>query len=517
MAPPSRKKPKPPKIIFPRDYNIAVRGALYRVYARPLVPARAAGHPFRNKTVFDITNLVESISWSSSNEEGGAVTGSVTLRNPGNFLGVLVAGSKIIVKQASPFIANVDIDSLRKRRYVTILEMIVQEREKQQVEQLMSLTLGDRLTYLNQGKLDFKYVKKKGKRSPTASSIIRAEATKQRIPWTKDSIPTTTIAIPKAMGTQTTALSFFAGVLKLHNKLVDKANGKKPAPPNWDINMRTGVLTIRPKKPPTRVWYINEGNFVGEPSYRESTKGFATRVVATAKNTTYKEKKNQDGSISKRKKGIKKKLKITVTNEAMAAVYGLITHTEKVAGNVTPEKLRRVANSVLAKKCRMTRELSFTCPALPNIWPGSKVFLNMPTYGMKGLFAVKAIEYSITGTEGPMMSLTVDAGSVSIVSEAAPVITKVARTKLHNDGRTVTVYYKGADPVTYKHPKSWRVHKVTIVRAADLPEHERPAKGETVLITYVNKKSRRVPNKVEYPPGLVAVTDEGYIPTAGLA
>lgn len=522
---PRRPKVKPPKLLFPRDYNVAHRGALFRVYARPLVPARNAGSPYLNKPLIDITNLVESVQWTSSTEEGGAVTGSVTVRNPGNYLGILVTGSKIIVKQANPFLSQVDDKSLLKRPYVPILEMIVQERDKQQVTQTMTLTLGDRLTYLNQGKRDFKFVKKKGKKGPTASYILRKVCTDERIPWTKASIPTTTIEIPKAVGTQTNVLTFFAGVLKIHNKLMDKAQDrtaagkKKPNPPNWEIQMRTGVLTIRPKRPPTHAWYINEDNFVGEPSYRESAKGFATRVIATGKSSTRKPKKNKDGTQSKNGKTVKKKLTVTVTNEAMASVYGLIVHTEKVSGNITPEKLRRVAENVLAKKSRMLRELSFTCPALPNIWPGSKVYLNLPTYGMKGLFAVKVAEYTVTGTEGPMMNLTVDAGSVSVVREStqggkALKVTKVLRP----NATTVKVFYAGGQSQTYQHPKKLKIKTAVPVTKANAKRLGRDPVDEVglVLVTFVKgKKTHEIRPLYGYPKGLVAVTDEGYVTPGG--
>ena len=475
----------------------------------PLFPARAKGHPFQGKKVIDITNMVESITWTSSTEESGAVTGSVSLKNPGNYLGILVAGSRIIVKQASPFIGAVDVQSLRRRRYIPILDFVVQERDKQVTDAVLELTLGDRLTYLNKGKRDFNFAKKKGRRAPTASFILRKVCTDERIPWNKDSIPTTTIGLPKVSASDTTILAFFAKVLKLHNQLVDKRNGKRPPPVNWDIHMRTGLLTIRPKRPPRTAWYLSETNFVGQPSYRESAKNFATRVIAVGKGTTYHKKKKKDGTPAKSKKAVKSKHKVEVTNDAMAAVYGLITHTEKVSGNVTQDKLRRIANSVLAKKSRMTRELTFTCPGLPDVWPGSKVWLNLPSYGMKGLFAVKSVEFSITGQDGPMMTVTVDAGSIAVIGEAAPYILPVTGVRRPN-ATTVKVFYKGSDPVVYKHPKGWRIHKTKVVHSKDVAEHERPKKGETVIVTFVNKKSITIPNKVTFPPGLVTVAEEGY-------
>lgn len=512
----TRKKPaKKPKLYTPHDFNIGNRGQLYQVWARPLIPARAAGHPFRNKKLINITPLVESVSWSSSDEESGAITGNLTVRNPGNWLGILVAGSKVIIKEAKPFltgVANPEFGNTSTKNFRPILEMMVQERDKQQTEMTMSVTLADRLTYLKNGEHDFNFAKKKGKKAPTASEIIRSVCKKERIPFNKHSIPKTRIGIDKISAEDSTILDFFVSVLKKHNELVDKRNGKKGPPPNWDISMRTGILVIRPRRPQGWAWVLNENQFLGEPSYRESSKELATKVTVTGKGTTYKSKKNKDGSTSKRRKAIRKKIEVSVQDDLMIATYGLIHHKEKVSGNLTPERAKRVAYSVLAKKSRMQRELSFSCPALPEIWPGIKVHLHLPSYGMKGLFTVKAVEYTITGAEGPMMNLTIDAGNVSVVTESAPRIVRVKRTRLRKNGRTVDIYWSDKHTIAYTHPKRFKVARVEIVHVEDLPESERARFGESVLIHYTNKKKVRIQNRVTYPQGLVSVTDEGYIP-----
>lgn len=533
--PESRRRPKPPKLLTPENYNIGDRGAFYRVYAQPLVPAQATGHPFRFKRVFDITSMVESIQWQSNVEEAGAVTGSIQLRNPGNFLGVIVPGSKVIVKARNPFIVNnLQSSANRKQRYATVLEFIVRDRDKQVTEIMMNLTLADRLSYLKTGDHDFNYTKRKGKKAPTASSIITDVCRKKSVPFNATSIPRTTLPINKATQESGTILDFIVSVLKKHNQLVDKKNGKLPPPANWEIHMRTGVLTVRPKRPPTSVWAIDERYFMSEPSYSESIEDLATRIVVTGKNEEYEDKASEtdeDGETTAKKK-VKKPVKATAQNEQMIRVYGLIEKQVKLDGKVTPERAQRVANAELAKATRAKREFTFRCPALPNIWPSSKVNLYCPSYGMQGLFTVKSIDYQISGEDGPMMTLTVDAGAVASYVEAAPRIVPVKATKLFKTtnrnsgifaGRTVGIYWDDKSSLLYTHPKRYRVAKVEIVRSASLPEHERPTKGETVLITYTRKVrggrqnvTVRIRNKVTFGRGLVAVTAEGYIPTSNL-
>ena len=249
----------------------------------------------------------------------------------------------------------------------------------------------------------------------------------------------------------------------------------------------------------------------------------ATKVTATGKNTTHKEKKNKDGSTAK-KKAIKKKITAVATDPAMVQVYGLIEHIEKLTGNITQERAQRVANRTLNSLSQMQRELSFTCPALPSIWVGGKVHLNIPSYGLKGNFAVTATEYSVTGTDGPKMTLTIDAGSVSLISEALGEsrIIAVKRIQLWpkphagQHAKKVIVHYADGAEVVHEHKPLWRVKSAVRVKLSDVPEYAQAKKGETVLIKYTNGKHYTVPNRVIYGKGLVAITDEGYIPAVQL-
>lgn len=530
MAKP-RRKPKQPKLLRPQNYNIGSQGVYYRVFAQPLVTARAVGHPFRGRKVIEITPYVSSISWSTSVEEAGAVVGKVDLKNPGNVLGIIVAGSKIIIRARVPFVGSIDGNDTRKHKYTTILEMIVKEREKETTEFTLSLSVEDRLSYLKNGEHDFTYQKKKGKKGPTASFIIKDICRKKSIPFSKTSIPTTTVQLSKVTQEKASILNFFVETLKKHNQQVDKKNGKRPAPPNWDIHMRTGILTITPKRQPKAVWMLDERYFVSSPSYRESAQEFATRVTVKGKTTTYKKKYNKDGTVAKKKKAVKKDIKVVREDRQMIRVYGLIEKVLSLPGDVTKEEAVRAANVELNKATQMKRELSFSCPALPNIWAGSKVYLRFPSYGMNGFFTVIGVEYQVSGSDGPTMSITVDAGKVSSIVEAAPRIITVKQAAVYKRdnlnlgiraGRTVLVTWSDGKSIRYTHPNRLRVKSVRIVRSSTVPEFDRPDKGETVLITYTKKKrggrnhvTVRIRNRITFGAGLVPVTQEGYLTEGG--
>lgn len=526
-----RRNPKQPRLLSPQNYNIGSRETLYRVYAQPLIPARAIGHPFRGRKVIDITSYVSTLSWSTSVEEAGAVAGTVQLKNPGNVLGILVAGSKIIIRARVPFIGALSGKEARNYRYTTILEMIVKEREKETTEFDLTLTVEDRLSYLKTGEHDFAYKKKKGKRGPTASFIIKDICRKKAIPFSKTSIPKTNVELSSVTQEKASILNFFVETLKKHNQAVDKKNGKRPAPPNWDIHMRTGILTITPKRQPSAVWLIDERYFVSSPSYRESAQEFATRVIVKGKTKTYKKKYNKDGTEAKKKKAVKKEIKVVRQDPEMIRVYGLIEKRVNLSGDITQEDAVKAANVELNKATQMQRELSFNCPALPNIWAGSKVYLHFPSYGMKGFFTVISVEYQVSGSDGPTMSVTVDAGKVSTIVEAAPRIITVKRAAVYKRddlkrgiraGRTVLVTWSDGTSVRYTHPNRYKVKSVQIVRSISVPEFDRPTKGETVVITYTQKKrggknfvSVRIPNRVTFGAGLVPVTQEGYLNEGG--
>lgn len=522
-----RRQQKKPITLSPEYYNLNDQGKFYRVFARPLVVARAAGHPFKGKKLIDITSYVTDISWSSSVDEAGSVSGTVSIKNIGNILGILVAGSRIIVQAQVPLLSGSRSGSSIKYKYETILQLIVNERDKNQIEFTLDLSVADRLSYLNTGEYDFTYKKKKGQRGYTASYIIKDVCRKKSIPFTKESIPTTNVSLNTVTQEKGTILQFFTTVLKSHNQLVDKKNGKKPAPPNWDINMRTGVLTIRPKKPQKYAWRIDERYFVADPSYHESLKDFATRIVVTGKQSEKKDKYNKDGSKAKGQKTVKKTIKVTKEDPNMIRVYGLIEKQVSLSGNVNHDIATKAANTELQKATRMKRELSFTCPALPNIWPGSKVYLHFPSYGMKGLFTVTSCEYHISGSDGPTMGITVDAGSVSTNVEAAPRIIAIKRAALHKRdnkslgikaGKTVSITWEDGKSITYTHPSLLQVKSVEVVHRKGLSEFEVPTKAETVVITYTKKRkggksfvSVRIKNRVTFGKGIESVTDEGYV------
>ena len=503
-----------------------------KILAYPLYKAQDKRHPYYNQPQLDITTFVESIDFSSTKDESGIITGSITFRNPNNYLGILVDGSRILVMVTSDLLKGIK-PTIKQSSYLPYIQLIINERDKDHKELQVQGNLIDRMSFLNQDSRDFSYTKsKKRPKGWTAHEIIRDVCTKNTIPFRNQDIPKTDIYIDKISATKVSTLAFFNKVLNEHNKRLDQQRKaalkkiknektrKKEAKqfkktPNWLIDFRSGTLVITPDIKATRMWLISEP-MISESSYHESTKKMITEITVQGKFRKEVKKFNKDGKVAKRKKVLRKSVSVTVRDPQLAATYGVIQDQVKIAGSITYDQALKRAQAELKSRAKVIREFSFTCPFLPGIWPGSQLYLNVPSYGIEGIFKVTSSGVTISGADGNNMQIVVDAGTSIATAESTPKVisvTSVKKVGQHNDF-DVIINYASGQPITIRPPKRTSAFKFVGYEIETNPD---PADYgrlyQTVLIKRTNKKfNQRIPNRLEDTSSIVLVTDEGYAP-----
>lgn len=356
-----------------------------------------------NLTQIDITDFVTSIGWSASTEQN-FVEVSIDLDNRGQLFNWLPPGTLFLLQSRSP----------RWRaggQYSTFLSvyMFEIERTNEGGSETMSVTAYDRLKWMGESKPGNKTYKvdKRHKRGWTSRQIIADICKRVKMPV--GSLGIRNIYIKK-IELKGDALEQVNAVIKhVAQKTPEKNDKYRIHAANGKMNI---VKTITDTKKVKSALLFNDSTGLENANLSIKPKeGFATqlKVIPSTKWRT------QQWKNSKHKGKVPKGYKsdaiiVNPTDKNIQKVFGIITKENKEIGrkhNLSRAGLIRLARGELNRQMAFIQEAQFTARGQLGIWPETWVYLASARLGVRGLFSVKSVSYTLSG--GVLtMTLTVD-------------------------------------------------------------------------------------------------------------
>lgn len=348
---------------------------------------------FLSLTNVDITDFVQSFSWTDSEDEH-AISASITLDNYRGTFNQIPSGTRIILQTRRPFY---NFSGNTKGKFYPYLTLFVLDKTRSGDGGTQSLQyqLYDRSYWLANNPVKHRVFKadKKHPKGWTASEMIRAMAKDLGI--TVGTIDTTDSRVKRHE-----VKSNFLGELQKILRLDKSSTGRNL---KYDVHMRDGTLNVVRENPtPKRVWHFTDPDTIEDGTLTESLgDNFATKLTVHSREKKFK--KNSRG----KKSAYFKKISVTVSSASHVKAFGVIHKTIKVKGNHTPAELKKIAENRLREAVRGERSFEFSARGVPFLFVGSRVFITSKYFGIRGMVRIKAISYNVdNGTFS--MQMTVD-------------------------------------------------------------------------------------------------------------
>lgn len=336
----------------------------------------------------DITNYVTDLSWGSS-EEDKYVQASVTLDNTHRVFSGIPAGTQIVIERRKPIWSA-------KGKFYPMLATYIWEREKTMEggSERLNLTCYDRMYWLSQYEVPGKVYKKDKahKHGWTARQIILDLAKRAKIPLGEIGIK----GGPPFKRFESSG-SFLESVTSVLAKHKTKTGRKTKA----IIHTRDGKLNIVMVKAPDKVVskakqlpYFNDMYGLEGGAVRETRKEqFATRLLLKASAVDTKKNKK------KRKHKVIKQKVVTVnpSDPNVQKVFGIIEREDTTLRkkDVTLAQLKKLGVAKLDGLIAPDTEIEFKTRGYPNLWPGNFVILDSKRLGVKGVFRIYRVDYTL--------------------------------------------------------------------------------------------------------------------------